>query len=70
MSEPIHIEAPEGPTLPRALESCEKGALWLVALHLVRILNTTGYGEIRLVIHQGQIDRVESLERDKRIPKL
>lgn len=70
MSEPIHIECPEGQTLPRNLESREKGALWLVALHMVQILNTTGYGEVHLVIHQGSIDRVERVEKEKRIPEL
>lgn len=70
MSPSIHIELSEGQTLPRELEPCEKGALWLVALHLVQIRNSTGFGEVRLIIHQGLIDRVERVEKDKRIPDL
>lgn len=70
MPEPIHIECPEGQTLPRDLEPREKGALWLVALHMVQIRNSTGYGEVLLRIHQGEIIMVERVEKDKFIPEL
>ena len=70
MPEPIHIEPPKGQALPRDLESKEKGALWLVALHMVEIRGSTGYGEVHLIIHQGEIDRVERVEKQKTIPEL
>jgi len=56
--------------LPRELTPRERGTLWLVALKLIQITNTTGHGTIHVYIRNREVDMVEGGDKNKQIPNL
>lgn len=54
----------------RELKPREKGTLYLVALKLMEITESTGHGTIVVHIRNRKVDMVEAGDKNKQIPDL
>lgn len=56
--------------LPRQLTAHERGAMWRVALAVVQIVNSSGFGQVTIYVRDGLVSGVDITHKDKRIPDL